>query len=1074
MLCCGPWVINGDQRARLRRRPPGCQGTSGRACSTSTASSPTPRRSTPPRGSRCSTSSCATRERTASRSCRSTQATTTTSTSTASPARTARAPSSPRAASSCPRAADDDPPDARDRARPGQPQERPACSSSIERDGVEVFDGSVRYVRGGARRRPAHRGRLLERQHRGGARRRRARRTCSRPGSTASWPPSAACRASRRPTRSSPAAAALGRRARRRRPSSRTRWPGVDAGRAGGFGCRRRRPGRARPTRCARTAPTSSSPTWRSCWGPMGAARASDRDEPVVPAVEPWALRETGSTSTCWPRRESLFALSNGHIGLRGNLDEGEPHGLPGTYLNSVYELRPLPYAEAGYGYPESGQTVINVTNGKLIRLLVDDEPFDVRYGELLRARARARLARRHAEPATVEWTLAGRHSRSGSRSDAARLAHPALGRRRSRYEVEAARRAGRGSSLQSELVANEPLPRRERATRGSAAALERRSSREEHVRATGRRRAACTAPAAAACGSAAGHGPRVEAPTGRRPTSTSARPDVGRAHGHRRAGARASGCGWSKFVGYGWSSPRSGPRCATRSPPPSPAPRTPAGTAARRAARVPRRLLGGRRRRGRRRRRAPAGGPVRAVPRAAGRRAGRAAADPGEGPDRPRLRRPRASGTPRRSCCRCSPTPAPEAAADALRWRHRTLAAAQQRAAQLGLEGAAFPWRTINGEECSGYWPAGTAAFHVNADIADAVVRYVDATGDEDFERDVGVELLVETARLWRSLGHHDRDGRFRIDGVTGPDEYSAIADNNVYTNLMAQRNLRGGAPTPRAPSRAGARAAASTTEEIAAWRRRADAMRHPVRRGARRAPAVRGLHRPRGAGTSRRRRPRATRCCCTSRTSTSTASRSSSRPTSCSPCTCAATPSRPRRRPANFAYYEAPHRARLVAVGVHPGGDRRRGRPPRPRATTTPAEAALDGPARPEHNTRDGLHIASLAGAWTALVAGFGGMRDHAGTLIFAPRLPDGLDRLAFTIRHRGHRLSVDTDGRSATYTLADQGGDLQLSHHGELHLIRSGVPLTLPVPPGPPAPQIHHPAGRAPTPRVPRPTP
>jgi len=78
-----------------------------------------------------------------------------------------------------------------------------------------------------------------------------------------------------------------------------------------------------------------------------------------------------------------VFALSNGHIGLRGNLDEGEPHGLPGTYLNSVYEDRPLPYTEAGYGFPPVGQTVINLTNGKLIRLLVEDEPFDVRSGEL-------------------------------------------------------------------------------------------------------------------------------------------------------------------------------------------------------------------------------------------------------------------------------------------------------------------------------------------------------------------------------------------------------------------------------------------------------------------------------------------------------------------------------------------------------------------------------------------------------------------------------------------------------------------------------------------------------------------
>src|SRR5215472_14853001 len=137
----------------------------------------------------------------------------------------------------------------------------------------------------------------------------------------------------------------------------------------------------------------------------------------------------------------------------------------------------------------------------------------------------------------------------------------------------------------------------------------------------------------------------------------------------------------------------------------------------------------------------------------------------------------------------------APDAVASALRWRRDALPAALDRAAQLGLEGAAFPWRTIHGEECSGYWPAGTAAFHVNADIAFAVLRYINATGDDAFERDVGLDILVETARFWRSLGHYDLDGSFRIDGVTGPDEYSAVADNNIYTNLMARRNLRGAA---------------------------------------------------------------------------------------------------------------------------------------------------------------------------------------------------------------------------------------------------------------------------------------
>src|SRR2546426_5667196 len=121
-------------------------------------------------------------------------------------------------------------------------------------------------------------------------------------------------------------------------------------------------------------------------------------------SVEPWSVRECQLDLGVLAQAESVFALSNGHIGLRGNLDEGDPHGLPGTYLNSVYELRPLPYAEAGYGYPESGQTVINVTNGKLIRLLVDDEPFDVRYGEL-RSHERVLDFREGTLTRNVEWT---------------------------------------------------------------------------------------------------------------------------------------------------------------------------------------------------------------------------------------------------------------------------------------------------------------------------------------------------------------------------------------------------------------------------------------------------------------------------------------------------------------------------------------------------------------------------------------------------------------------------------------------------------------------------------------------
>ncbi|MDQ6797153.1 MAG: family 65 glycosyl hydrolase, partial [Actinomycetota bacterium] len=97
-----------------------------------------------------------------------------------------------------------------------------------------------------------------------------------------------------------------------------------------------------------------------------------------------WVLRESTIGLEQLAEMESVFTLANGHIGLRGNLDEGEPWARPGSYLNGFYESRPLPYAEAGYGYPEAGQTVVNVTNGKILRLLVDDEPFDVRYGKLI------------------------------------------------------------------------------------------------------------------------------------------------------------------------------------------------------------------------------------------------------------------------------------------------------------------------------------------------------------------------------------------------------------------------------------------------------------------------------------------------------------------------------------------------------------------------------------------------------------------------------------------------------------------------------------------------------------------
>jgi alpha,alpha-trehalose phosphorylase len=407
-----------------------------------------------------------------------------------------------------------------------------------------------------------------------------------------------------------------------------------------------------------------------------------------------------------------------------------------------------------------------------------------------------------------------------------------------------------------------------------------------------------------------------------------------------------------------------------------------------------------------------------------------------------------------------------PDAARDALRWRHATLDLARERAKQLGLAGAAFPWRTISGQECSSYWPAGTAAFHVNADIADAVGRYQAATSDETFEREAGLELLVETARLWRSLGHHDAEGRFRIDGVTGPDEYSAIADNNVYTNLMAQHNLRSAANSvKRHPDRAAQLGV--DPEEAAAWRDAAKAIIVPY-------DETLGVHPQAEAFTQHQAWDFA-----------GTA---------------------PEHYPLllHFPYFDL-YRKQVVkqadlVLALHLRGDafsdEQKARdfayyePLTVRDSSLSActqaviaaevghlelaydyfgEAALIDLDNLEHNTRDGLHIASLAGAWIVAVAGFGGMRDHNGTLSFAPRLPQRLSRLAFGLCVRGRWLKVEVEPKQARYWVRD-GAPLEITHHGDTVTVTREPPITRTIPAPPTRDLPRQPPGRAPAQRRP----
>jgi alpha,alpha-trehalose phosphorylase len=750
-------------------------------------------------------------------------------------------------------------------------------------------------------------------------------------------------------------------------------------------------------------------------------------------------------------------------VGLRGNLDEGEPHGIPGTYLNSVYERRPLPYAEAGYGYPGSGQTVIDVTNGKIIRLLVDDEPFDVRYGTLQQhdRTLDLRAGTLHRE---VRWRSPAERTVEVRTTRLVSLTHRSVVA--ICYEVTPIDGPAR-VVLQSELVANEELPAASGDPRVSAV-LRAPLEPIEHD-AAGSRVQLMHRTRNSGIGVAAAADHVVEAQEGVVVRMESeARPDWARVT-VSAALAQGQTLRLVKFISYGWSALRSTPALRDQAP---------AGLTGALLTGWDGLVMG---------QRAFldefwAGADVQVegddelqqavrfalfhVLQAGVRAEERPIAAKG-------MTGPGYDG----HCFWDTETfvlPVlvhtwPNAAADALRWRHRTLDAARGRAAQLGLPGAAFPWRTINGEECSGYWPAGTAAFHINADIADAVIRYHDAVRDEDFDATVGLELLVETARLWRGLGHLDMFGRWRIDGVTGPDEYSAVADCNIYTSLMAQRNLRAAAvSSSRRPD--AAEALGVTAEEIAAWRECADAVYLPYDEVLRVHDQSEGFtrHAPWDfAGTTDADYPlllhhpyfdlyrrqvikQADLVLAMQLRGDAFTLEQKAR---------------------NFAYYEqftvrdsslsACTQAVLAAeVGCLD------------LAYAYAAEAAFMDLHDLERNTRDGLHIASLAGAWTALVAGFGGMRDHDGLLIFAPRLPDGLTRLSFVIRHRGKRLRVSTDGAHVTYTLSDHGSTLDLMHHGERLTLESGVPVTVPVPPAPIPPVVHQPAGRAPRPRKPVP--
>ncbi|MDQ7878456.1 glycosyl hydrolase family 65 protein [Microbacterium sp. QXD-8] len=769
--------------------------------------------------------------------------------------------------------------------------------------------------------------------------------------------------------------------------------------------------------------------------------------------VSPWGIGWSGWDPQRQARRESVFSLSNGHIGWRGTLDEGDPCEVPGAYLNGLFEEHPMPYAEDGYAYPEHGETLINAPDGKVIRLLVADEPLDIRQGRLEHHEQhldfRSGTLRRE-----LRWTSPAGDTVHVESTRLVSLAHRPVAA--IDYRVTAVS-GPLDLTVLSEIVADEPLPRVHPDDRVMAPLehpLEPVEQFADTTRATLLLRTRRSGIGVAVAMDHVMEGADCS-------VDTEASEDVARTTVTTRLAAGDS-IRLVKIVAHEWSDALTDAALRDRVQA-SVATATQLGWDG--LAREQREyldhfwdaadvVLEGDARLQQAVRfalfqvlQSAARTEVRSIP-------GKGLTGPGyEGHtfwDAEAFLLPVLTYT------------IPDAAAHALRWRHSTLDLARERAKQLHLAGAAFPWRTVSGRECSGYWPAGTVAFHINADIAVALLRHVRVTGDADFEREVALEILVETARLWVSLGHLGRDGAFHIDGITGPDEYSALVDDNTFTNLAARRNLRGAAEAARRHPD-DARRLGVTDDELGAWESIADAMAVPI-------DEERGVHQQSAGFTDLERWD------------------------------FESTSQDQYPLQDHFPYFDL-YRKQVVkqadlVLALHffheEFSDDETARAFAYYEELTVRDSSLSASsqsvvaARVGHldlaieylreaatidledlrdDIDDGLHVAALAGVWTAVVSGLGGMRDGCRGVEFAPRLEAPLTRLAFGIRVGGCVLRVDVGMDATTYTLVD-GRTLRIRHFGDDVDLEPGSPVRLATPPrSDSGPRPRQPEGRSP---------
>jgi beta-phosphoglucomutase len=760
--------------------------------------------------------------------------------------------------------------------------------------------------------------------------------------------------------------------------------------------------------------------------------------------AEAWRIREPAPDPSLLARNETIFALGNGTLGMRGTFEEGYPGEVSGTYVNGFYEETPIIYGEIAYAYARNRQVMLNVADGRPIRLTVGGDRLDLSTGTILSYERTLELAQgvlerafRWRSPAGIEIEVRVRRLVSLARRHVAAIDWSVrVLKGTGALVVDSLLDGGVGNKASGDdprvgaHFHERPLAVLDGEASGMRGLLTQETRNTRFV-------------ISCAMDHTLGTEGRMQDPVTTASRAASRATISIAAHAAEGATLRLT-----KYLGYCTSLELPRESCAARAREAAASARE-AGFGALMAEQkeilddfwhVADVQLDG----------------DEALQQSLrynlfslfqsagrdGRTSIAAKGLTGEGYEGHYFWDTEIYVLPFFIYTR------PEIARALLRYRCGILDKARARAVEMSQRGALFPWRTIGGEETSPYYPAGTAQYHINADIAHAFRKYMSATEDKALLRERGAEMLFETARLWADLGAYipRKGGAFCINEVTGPNEYTALVNNNLYTNLMARENLAYAASTAEEmqatePEEFGhiARAIRLEQAEIDEWRRAARCMYVPY-------DGERGIHAQDDAFLDR-----------AAWDFTGTPAESY--------------PLLLHYHPLVIYRHQVLKQPDVVLAQVLLGNlftrsDKKRNFDYYDPLTTGDSSLSpcIQSVAAAElgytemayryfsrtarmdlddvnGNVADGVHTAAMAGTWISIVYGFAGMRDHDGALSFSPKLPDAWKRLLFRLRFRGRLLEIEITRETATYRLSE-GGPIAVSHRGrELRLVPAG---------------------------------